>query len=99
MDLLRAFRRKNFLQKFYNNRVKLVEFLNLILQFFKEMYSKVERSLEFFDKEYEWSLRNYQEGTYSTMTLDEIINSDKQFVKYNPNLFDVEFMKQHPNYY
>ena len=90
---------KKFLQKFYKNRVKLVKFLNLILPFFKEMSSKDERTLEFFDKEYEWSLRNYQEGTYSTMTLDEIINSDKQFVKYNPNLFDVEFIKQHPNYY
>ena len=63
------------------------------------MYSKDEHSLEFFDKEYELLLRNYQEGTYSTMTLDEIINSHKQFVKNNPNLFDVEFIKQHPNYY
>ena len=45
------------------------------------MYSKDERSLEFFDKEYEWSLRNYQEGTNSTMTLDKIISSDQQFVK------------------
>ena len=90
---------KKFLQKFYNDRVEVVKFLNLILLFFKEMYSKDEYSLEFFDKEYEWSLRNYQEGTYSTMTLDEIINSDKQFVKYNPNLFDVEFIKQHPNCY
>ena len=60
------------------------------------MYSKDECSLEFFDKGYEWSLRNYQEGTYSTMTLDEIIDSDKQIVKNNPKLFDVEFIKRHP---
>ena len=52
---------KKFLQKFYNDRVKLVNFLNLILPFFKKMYSKDERSLELFNKEYEWSLRNYQE--------------------------------------
>ena len=63
------------------------------------MYSKDERLLEFFDKDYEWSLRNYQEGTYSTMTLDEIIDSDKQFVKNNPKLFDVEFIKRHPTCY
>ena len=63
------------------------------------MYSKDERSLEFFDKDYEWSLRNYQEGTYSTMTLDEIIDSDKQIVKNNPKLFDVEFIKRHPTCY
>ena len=62
--------RSGFIEKFYHDIVKLVKFLNLILPFFKEMYSKDERSLEFFDKEYEWSLRNYQEGTYSTMTLD-----------------------------
>ena len=64
--------------------------------FFKEMSSKDELSLEFFNKDYEWSLRNYQEGTYSTMTLDEIIDSDKQFVK---KLFDVEFIKRHPTCY
>ena len=63
------------------------------------MYSKDERSLEFFGKDYEWSLRNYQEGTYSTITLDEIIDSDKQFVKNNPKLFDVEFIKRHPTCY
>ena len=63
------------------------------------MYSKDERSLEFFDKDYEWSLRNYQEGAYSTMTLDEITDSDKQFVKNNPKLFDVEFIKRYPTCY
>ena len=47
----------------------------------------------------EWSLRNYQEGTYLTMTLDEIIDSDKQIVKNNPKLFDVEFIKRHPTCY
>ena len=62
---------KKFLQKFYNDRVKL--------------------------EKYTWSLRNYQEGTYSTMTLDEIIDSDKIFVRNNPKLFDPEFIKRHPN--
>ena len=61
------------------------------------MYSEDERLVEFFDKEYTWSLRNYQEGTYSTMTLDEIIDSDKIFVCNNPKLFDPEFIKRHPN--
>ena len=88
---------KKFLQKFYNDRVKLEKFLNIISPFFKKMYSEDERSVEFFDKEYAWSLRNYQEGTYSTMTLDEIIDSDKIFVRNNPKLFDLEFIKRHPH--
>ena len=88
---------KKFLQKFYNDRVKLEKFLNIISPFFKKMYSEGERSVEFFDKEYVWSLRNYQEGTYSTMTLDKIIDSDKIFVRNNLKLFDSEFIKQHPH--
>ena len=61
------------------------------------MYSQDKRLVEFFDKEYAWSLRKYQEGTCSTMTLDEIIDSDKIFVHNNPKLFDLEFIKQHPH--
>ena len=88
---------KKFLQKFYNDRVKLEKFLNIISPFFKKMYSEDECSVEFFDKEYVWSLRNYQEETYSTMTLDEIIDSDKIFVRNNLKLFDSEFIKRPPH--
>ena len=77
--------------------MKFEKFLNIISPFFKKMYSEDERSVEFFDKEYVWSLRNYQEGTYSTMTLDEIIDSDKIFVCNNLKLFDSEFIKRHPH--
>ena len=58
------------------------------------MYSQ--DTVEFFDEKYVWSLRNYQEGTYSTMTLTEIIDSGKIFVHNNIKLFDPEFIKQHP---
>ena len=84
---------KKFLQKFYNDRVKLEKFLNIILPFFKKVYSEDESAVELFDKEYTWSLRNYQQGTYSTMTLDKIIDSDKIFARNNPKLFDLEFIK------
>ena len=53
---------ENFLQTFYNDRMKLEKFLNIISPFFKKTYSEDESSVEFFDKEYVWSLRNYQEG-------------------------------------
>ena len=88
---------KKLLQKFYNDRVRLEKFLNIISAFFEEMYSQDKRLVEFFDKEYAWSLRNYQEGAYSTMTLDKIIDSDKIFVRNNPKLFYPEFIKRHPN--
>ena len=87
---------KKFLQKFYNVREKLDKFLNIISLFFEKIYSQDERSVEFFYKEYTWSLRNYQEGTYSTMTLYEMIDSNKIFVRNNPKLFDPEFIKRHP---
>ena len=88
---------KKFLQKFYNVREKLEKFLNIISLFFEKMYSQDKRSVQFFNKEYSWSLRNYQEGTYLTMTLDEIIDSDKIFVRNNPKLFNSEFIKRHPH--
>ena len=84
---------KTFLQKFYNDRVGLEKFLNIIWPFFEKMYPQDKRSVEFFDKEYSWSLRNCQEGTYSTMTLDEIIDSNKIFVRHNLKLFDPKFIK------
>ena len=92
-----VYHQKNFLQKFYNVREKLEKFLNIISPFFEKMYSQDKRSVEFFDKEYVWSLRNYQEGTYSTMTLTEIIDSDKISVHNNLKLLDPEFIKRHSN--
>ena len=31
------------------------------------------------------------------MTLTEIIDSDKEFVRNNPKLFDKDFLKDHPH--
>ena len=41
------------------------------------------------------SCKNY-DGTYSTSTLTEIIDNDKEFVKNNSKFFDKEFFKNHP---
>lgn len=87
---------KKFLQKNYNREL-LEKIFNLIYPFFKKMNSEDKRSIEFFGKDYCWSLKNYQEGTYSTMTLDEIILDDKIFVCNNPHLFDLDFLKRHPH--
>ena len=41
------------------------------------------RSLQFFNDEYRWSIRNYQEGTSSSLTMAEIIESNIELVKLN----------------
>ena len=58
-----------------------------------EYYDK--HSLDFFNKEYEWVCKDYSIATYHKMTLTEIIDSDKEFVKNNPKLFDKDFLKEH----
>ena len=51
------------------------------------------RLLDFFSKDYEWVCKNWGDSTYWTMTLTEIIDSDKEFVRNNPKLFDKDFLR------
>ena len=85
---------KKFLQLNYDNRAKLDEFTIKISPFFDRMECEEIRSLEFFDKEYSWSMKDYYSCTYYSMTLTEIIENDKEFVKNNPQLFDADFLKK-----
>ena len=89
---------RKFLQLNYTNRDKLDKFTNKIFPFFERMDQFDKRWLDFFNKEYEWCLKDYSTATYHTMTLTEIIESDKEFVKHNPHLFDRDFLKRHPHY-
>ena len=41
------------------------------------------RSLQGFNDEYRWSMRNYQEGTSSSLTMVEIFESNIELVKRN----------------
>ena len=85
---------KKFLQLNYNNRLKLEEFANKILPFFKRIQLNDARALEFFHKEYEWSLKDFSRGETFVLSLDEIIESDIDLVKNNPQLFDKDFLKK-----
>ena len=85
---------KKFLQLNYNNRLKLEEFADKILPFFKRIQLNDERALEFFYKEYSWSLKDFSSGETYAMSLDEIIENDIGLVKNNPDLFDVNFLKK-----
>ena len=70
------------------------EFADKIFPFFETMEYYDKRSLDFFNKEYEWVLKDYSTATYHTLTLTEIIDSDKEFVKNNPKIFDKGFFKR-----
>ena len=85
---------KKFLQLNYDNRVKLEEFASKISPFFKRIERNDRRALEFFDKEYVWTLKDYSSATYYSMTLTKIIENDKDLVKNNPQLFDIDFLKK-----
>ena len=88
---------KKFLQLNYNNRLKLEEFANKILPFFKRIQLNDARALEFFYKEYEWPLKDFSRGETFVLGLDEIIENDIELVKNNPQLFDKDFLKKNNN--
>ena len=88
---------KKFLQLNYDKREKLEDFADKIFPFFERMEYYDKRSLDFFNKEYEWVCKNWGDGTYWTMTLTEIIDSDKEFLKNNLKLSDKYFLKDHPH--
>ena len=86
---------EKFLQLNYDNRSKLRMFASKISPFFDRMEREDKSSLDFFDNQYSWSMKDYSYGcTYRSMTLDEIIENDKVFLKNNPQLFDADFLKK-----
>ena len=93
-NLMHGLPPKKFLQLNYDERVKLDEFVNKISPFFERMELNDKHSLEFFSKEYVWSLKDYSSASYYSMTLTEIIESDKEFVENSPQLFDADFLKK-----
>ena len=74
---------REFLLRNRENEQKLREFVDLIWPFFQKMTILNKRSLQFFNDEYRWSMRNYQEGTTSSLTMKEIIESNIELVKLN----------------
>ena len=74
---------REFLLRNRENEQKLRKFVDLIWPFFQKMAILYKRSLQFFNDEYRWSMRNYQEGTSSSLTMAEIIESNIELVKLN----------------
>ena len=74
---------REFLLRNRENEQKLRKFVDLIWPFFQKMATLYKRSLQFFNEEYTWSIRNYQEGTSSSLTMVERIQSNIELVKLN----------------
>ena len=85
---------KKFLQLNYDNRDKRNDFVDKIFPFFERMERNDKSSLDFFNREFVWVLKDYSTATYHSMTLTEIIEGDKDLVKNNPELFDKDFLKK-----
>ena len=81
---------QKFLQLNYAKREKLDIVVSLISPFFNRIKSEKEAALDFFNKEYYWHSRDISTGDVKFVSLDEIIESDKQLVKDNPLLFNLD---------
>ena len=64
---------KNFLEKNHNQKNQLDKVVNLIKPFFEKIKSEDKGSLQFFNKEYYWHMRDITTGTVNFVSLDEII--------------------------
>ena len=98
-NLMEGLPPKKFLQLNYAKGEKLEDSVDWIFPFFVRMEYFNKRSVDFFNKEYVWSCKSCSEGTYSTLTLTEIIDNDKEFVKNNSKFFDKEFLKKSSRVY
>ena len=74
---------REFLQRNYDNEVKLRQFAELIWPFFKKTFFYKRDSLEFFNRDYRWSHRDYQNATYHEMSRHEIIDNDRYLIELN----------------
>ena len=74
---------REFLLISRENEQKLRKFVDLIWPFFQKMAILYKRSLQFFNDECRWSMRNYQEGTSGSLTMVEIIESSIELLKLN----------------
>lgn len=67
---------RKFLSKNYNKRQKLEEFSLKILPFFEKIEKDNAPSLDFFKKEYSWSLKDKSRGSTHFLDLDQVIENE-----------------------
>ena len=92
-NLINGLSPKKFLQFNYNNKLKLERFADEILRFFEAIKLNDPEGLDFFNRRYTWSMRNFSSGETYSLTLEEVIENDIELVKYNPHFFDSPVLK------
>ena len=75
-------------RKFLQEKLDMV--ISLISPFLNRIKFEKEAALDFFNKEYYWHSRDISTGDVKFVSLDEIIESDQQLVKDNPQLFNLD---------
>ena len=80
---------RNFLQLNYAKREKLDIVVSLISPFFNRIKSEKEAALDFLIRN-TTGIQEISTGDVKFVSLDEIIESDKQLVKDNPLLFNLD---------
>ena len=74
---------REFLQRNYDNEVKLKQFSELIWLFFKKKFLYNRNSSEFFNQDYRWTHQDYCNATYHEMSMQGIIDNDKYLIERN----------------
>ena len=74
---------EKYLITYRDNVEKLQEVVKIYWSFIQLIQKQNNSSLDFFNKEYVWSCRNYREGTISICELDEIIASNEEIISSN----------------
>lgn len=67
---------RNFLAKNYNKSEKLELFASKIVVFFDKIKKDNEGTLDFFKREYSWSLRVFSTGETLSVNLDDAVNNE-----------------------
>ena len=80
---------RKFLVKNRENQEKLQVFADKIVVFFDKIQDEKPESLEFFEKEYRWSLKSYSTGETFTLTLDDCI--DNEILRYDDETYEHDF--------
>ena len=66
-----------------NNEEKLQQVVDIYWNFIQEIKKEDQSALDFFNKEYVWTFRDYRQGVDIRSTLDEIIEHNEELITSN----------------
>ena len=74
---------EEFLIRNRNNEQNLLRLVDLFRPYFRKMRLFKLSALDFFNKEYVWSFRDYRNGVELSMNLQEVIDSTNELIRLN----------------